>query len=114
MSATLYCTKTEQDSRGNDQLVVDTGHHHDVSVWEYPQRGGIAEVAGDQQIRSTRIGFGLVDPTGAEIESFGVKAQVVFPTGSPLEGTWDVVTPPAYHHGTRHTRHWSCDIKWRA
>ena len=26
---------------------------------------------------------------------------------------WDVVTPPGYHHGTRHTRHWSIDVRER-
>lgn len=104
----FYCTKVDTDNRGNQQLVVDRDHSHEVTVWEYPQRGGIAEVPGDQEIKSTRIGFSLVDDAGEVIDNFGIKAEVEF-----RGEVWNVVTPPAYHHGTRHTRHWSCDIKGR-
>lgn len=113
MPATLYCTKVETDNRGNEQIVVDRGHSHDVTVWEYPQRGAIAQVPGDQQIRTTRIGYSLLDNDGVLVENVTIESEVVFADGSPLAGAWSVMEPPAYHSGTRQVRHWSAPIKER-
>lgn len=90
------------DARGNKQLVAEADGPHSVTVWVYPQRSAKAEVPGQQKINIVRIGV------AADLEDVDLWSRV------QLQGKmWDVVTPPAYHHGTRHTRHWSIDIRER-
>lgn len=100
--ATLYPIKVIEDSRGNKQRVADKDKPITVKVWTFPQRSAKAEVPGQQHIDVTRIG------TNADIEGIELWSQLEFRGDS-----WDMVTPPMYHHGTRVTRHWSIDIRQR-
>lgn len=100
--ATIYRTKIEVDNRGNEHRVVDTLNPYQMAVWVYPQRSARAEVPGQQKINVIRVGI------PGEVEDVGLWAKV-----DMLGSTWDVVSPPAYHHGTRHTRHWSVDLRER-
>lgn len=102
MPARIWKCVTETDNRGNRQIVADADGPHEVTVWVYPQRSAKAEVPGQQEINVVRIG---VD---ANLEGVDLWSRVEL-----MGKTWDTVTPPAYHHGTRHTRHWSIDIRER-
>lgn len=70
--------------------------------WVIPQRSARAEVAGQQAINIVRIGV------THDLSDVGLWSQVDW-NGS----RWDVVTPPAYRHGTPHVRHWSIDLRER-
>ena len=90
------------DDRNNRVLKPDMDAEPTVvKAAEFPQRSSRAEVPGQQQIIVTRL---IVDETvGA-----GLWGKCEW------EGEmWDIVAPPTYHHGTRHTRHWSIDIRKR-
>lgn len=67
-----------------------------------PQRSQKAELPGQQDIDVTRM---IVDWNLPGVDSWSRVSW----NGS----MWDVVMPPAYHHGTRHVRHWSIDIRRR-
>lgn len=104
----IYPYRTLTDRRGNEKRVLDASTPRREKAWIYPQRSAKAEVPGQQQINVVRVGLTadvseIEDPTGLDLH-----AQVDF-----LGKRWDVVTPPAYHHGTRHTRHWSLDLRER-
>ncbi|MGL5825556.1 MAG: hypothetical protein ACRCYU_12210 [Nocardioides sp.] len=67
-----------------------------------PQRSSKAEVPGQQVINVTRM---IVDP---HIQDVDLWSRVEW------EGkSWDIASPPAYHHGPRRSRHWSIDIRQR-
>ena len=100
--ATIYRSKLETDNRGNQVRVVDADGPHEVKVWIFPQRSQRAEVAGQVTINVIRIGC------SADLENVDLWSRV-----DMLGTTWDVAAPPAYHHGTRHTRHWSIDLRER-
>lgn len=91
-----------EDRRGNRTLSVDEDNPHEVRGAVIPQRSAKAEVPGQQQINVIRL---IVD---ADLEDVGLWSRV-----QVLGEMWDVVTPPAYHHGTRRTRHWSIDVRQR-
>jgi hypothetical protein len=59
-------------------------------------------VPGQQQINITRM---IVD---ANLDGVTLWSRV-----EVLGQVWDVVSPPAYHHGDRKTRHWALDIRER-
>lgn len=67
-----------------------------------PQRSARAEVPGQQQINVTRL-----------IVKAGLPDVNLWSRFFWQGKWWDAVTPPSYHHGTRHTRHWSIDIRER-
>ncbi|MEU0120634.1 phage head-tail adapter protein [Streptomyces albidoflavus] len=100
--ARIFRTVERIDSRGNKVLVADTEHPIEVRCALIPQRSSKAEVPGQQQINITRM---IVD---ADLPDVTLWSRV-----DCLGRHWDVVTPPAYHHGTRKTRHWSIDIRER-
>lgn len=100
--AILYPVKTETDSRDNEHLIADKTNPMPVKVWTFPQRSAKAEVPGQMDIDVTRIG------TNHNLAGIELWSQLTF-----MGEEWDMVTPPAYHHGTRHTRHWSIDIRKR-
>lgn len=102
LPARVWRTKVEEDNRGNKVHVLDADGPHDVTVWTYPQRSAKAEVPGEQQINVTRIGTPVM-------EGVDLWSSVEF-----MGKRWDVVTPPAYHHGTRQVRHYSIQIRERA
>jgi len=100
--AKIWKTKLVTDDRGNQLKIFDENDYEFVSVAQIPQRSGRAEVVGQVAINVVRI---IVDPNLVGVDLW---ARV------ELNGVlWDIVTPPAYHHGTRHTRHWSIDLRER-
>jgi hypothetical protein len=93
----------EIDNRGHSVRTPDADGPHEVVAAFIPQRSARAEVPGQQQINVYRM---IVD---ANLTDVDLWSRVEW------DGkTWDIVSPPAYHHGiTRHTRHWSIDIRQR-
>lgn len=98
----VFPVKYEVDARGNKHQVLDEAHPITVRAAVIPQRSARAEVPGQTEINVVRM---IVDPN---LHDVTLWSQVEF-QGS----RWDVVTPPAYHHGTRHSRHWSLDLRKR-
>lgn len=90
------------DKRENQQFVADRTRPVVGRAWAIPQRSSRAEVPGQVEVNVYRIG---VD---AALDEATLWAEVQW-RGSE----WDVAAPPAYHHGSRHTRHWSIDIRER-
>lgn len=102
LKARVWRSKAVIDNRGNEVIVADAEGPYDVTCALIPQRSARAEVPGQQQINITRM---IVD---AHIEHVTLWSRVEL-----LGSVWDIVTPPAYHHGERKTRHWSIDIRER-
>ena len=107
--ALLYKTIEVTDNRGNDVKVANIDPDSDDYVtptsfkgWFIPQRSARAEVPGQVQIDVTRMG---VD---TDLPGIDLWSRIEW-----MGGQWDVVSPPAYHHGTRHTRHWTIDLRAR-
>ncbi len=103
----VWRTETQTDDRGNKHEVATPATPHAVKCWLFPQRSARAELAGQQMINVIRIG---VDSSLSDV---GLWSKVVFENTPGLNGIWDVVTPPSYHHGVRATRHWSIDLRKR-
>ena len=98
---TFMRTKKTTDLRGNPVLMVDeTNTYSTFAAW-MPERSARAEVPGQQQIDVARL---IVE----EIPDVDVWSRV-----QVRGGEWDIVSPPEYHHGTRHLRHWSVFIRRR-
>lgn len=98
----VYLLTMITDQRGNDVLVPDLENPVTITAAAIPQRSQRAEVPGQQQIDVVR----LIIP--ANIGDVGLWGRVLY------QGDyWDIVAPPAYHHGTRKTRHTSVDIRRR-
>ena len=100
LPAKVWKSGTQTDARGNVHKIANDGPH-DAKVWIFPQRSAKAEVPGQQHINVVRIGTRVIEGVDlwSSVEFMGKK--------------WDIVTPPAYHHGSRSTRHWSLDIRER-
>lgn len=99
--AIIYPEKTLTDSRGSKSKVPDLDNGIEVTAAFIPQRSARAEVPGQQHINITRM---IV----TTLPGVSLWSQVDWDGKE-----WDVVTPPAYHHGSRHTRHWSIDLRER-
>ena len=102
VTAKVWKTRESIDDRGNKVRVADPNDYEYVTVAQIPQRSASAEVPGQMVINVVRL---IVDPN---IRDMDIWSRVEF-NGKE----WDVVTPPSYHHGTRHTRHWSIDVRER-
>jgi hypothetical protein len=102
LKAKVWKTVEHTDNRGNKVQVAEPADPHEVRCALIPQRSARAEVPGQQQINITRM---IVD---ADLEGVTLWSRV-----EVLGAQWDIVTPPAYHHGDRKTRHWSIDIRER-
>lgn len=102
LPARVWKVSEQTDNRGNKHEVATDAEPHEVKCWIFSQRSARAEVPGQLGINVIRIGVDA-DMEGVDLWS---KVEV-------LGKVWDVVTPPAYHHGTRHTRHWSLDLRER-
>lgn len=100
--AKIWKIASQQDNRGNVHKVLSEDPPHEVKVWVFPQRSARAEVPGQQHINVIRIGV-RADITDVELWS---RVEI-------FGRLWDVVAPPAYHHGTRATRHFSIDLRER-
>lgn len=100
--ALVYPTITQTDNRGNAVKTVDHANPIKVRAIFIPQRSAKAEVPGQVNINITRM---IVAHDIGNVDLWSrVQAQ---------GRMWDVVTPPSYRHGTRHTRHWSIDLRER-
>jgi hypothetical protein len=99
---TVWKTGVTVDKRGNKTLAADPDHALTVRAYFIPQRSSKAEVSGQQQINVVRM---LV---AADVPGLDLWSRVEW-NGKQ----WDVVSPPAYHHGSARTRHWSLDIRER-
>lgn len=102
LPAVIYKSKVVTDSRGNEVRMVDEANPYHVTVWAIPQRSQRAEVPGQQDIDVVRFG------TDADLVGVDSWSQIEY-----RGERYDVVIPPAYHHGTRHVRHWSIDCRKR-
>lgn len=100
--AFIYKSMSVVDNRGNTLSVAADDGPYEVRAVFIPQRSARAEVPGQAQINVTRM---LID---ADTEDVDLWARVQW-NGR----MWDVVTPPALHHGSRRVRHWSIDIRQR-
>ncbi|WP_073839544.1 phage head-tail adapter protein [Micromonospora sp. CB01531] len=101
-AARVWRTKVVTDNRGNKIKAADPDSVFEVRAVFIPQRSARAEVPGQQQINVVRM---LVS---ADLDDVDLWSRVEW-NGK----LWDVVTPPAHHHGSRHTRHWSIDLRER-
>lgn len=91
------------DSRGNDALQPDlTAEPYVMRGAAIPQRSSKAEVPGQVEINVVRIIIPVLP------DDVGLFSRVEM-----LGGQWDVAAPPAFHMGSRRTRHWSIDCRKR-
>ncbi|MGW1258458.1 phage head completion protein [Streptomyces sp. NPDC002513] len=100
--ARVWRTVEVVDNRGNTVVTAAPEGPIEVRAAFIPQRSSRAEVPGQQQINVTRM---IVN---AALEGVSLWSRVEY-NGRE----WDIVSPPAYHHGDRRTRHWSIDIRER-
>lgn len=100
--AKVWKVKTQTDNRGNVLKLADPNDFENITLWVSPQRSAKGEVPGQLSINVVRIGVP------------GHFTELDLWTRVQFQGKdWDVVTPPSYHHGTRHTRHWTLDVRER-
>lgn len=100
--ALVWKTQVVTDRRGNKVVTAEGTDPISVLAAFIPQRSARAEVPGQQQINVVTM---IVDPDLPEVDLW-----------SRVEWNgrqWDVVSPPAFHNGTRHTRHWSMNLRER-
>ena len=101
--ATFFPIIDATDNRGNTIQIHDEANPLKTTIWLFPQRGGKAEVTGQQTINVVRIGC------TADLPDVGLRARVEF-----MGHQWDVVSPPSFHVGaSRHTRHYAMDVRQR-
>lgn len=98
----IYRTETVEDQRGNSIVQMTNVNPWRLTAAAIPQRSSRAEIPGQQEIDVVRL------ITDADLTDVNLWSRVDY-----LGAQWDIVSPPAYHHGTRHTRHWSIDIRRR-
>lgn len=92
-----------EDRRGNRTYRVDlTEKPYEIKAHFWPQRGSKAEVPGQQDI----VVYTMI--LTSELPDVGLWSRVYW-SGR----YWDVAAPPVLRTGTRHTRHWSMDIRER-
>lgn len=100
--ANIWKTTLVIDNRGNSTKAATSVGPHPVTAAFIPQRSARAEVPGQQIIEVVKM---IVAADLVDVELWSrVEWKGAF---------WDVVSPPQYHHGTRHVRHWSIDIRRR-
>lgn len=101
--AILYPSKQTVNSRGGKLQVPDEDRPIPVKATFIPQRSARAELSGQQQINIYRM---LIwEDVPEDVDMWGhVWWRDIY---------WDMVTPPMFHHGTRHVRHWAIDIRER-
>lgn len=90
------------DKRGNRVKVPDSTSPHEVRGWVIPGRSSRAEVAGQVGIDVITVGVSVLPDVGlwSRVEYDGRE--------------WDLVSPPAYHHGSRSTRHYTLTLRARS
>lgn len=100
--ATVFPSKLVTDARGNSQREPDLDSPRTIRGAFIPQRSARAALAGQQGINVVRM---LIDPDVTGVDLWALVRW----NGSD----WDVVTPPAYHSGSRHSAHISIDLRER-
>lgn len=100
--ARVFQTKEIRDTRGNTQVVVDLQNWIDVTAAFIPQRSSRGEVPGQIETNVVRM---ILEH---DLPGVNLWSRVLW-----RGQWWDVEAPPVYHHGTRHVRHWSMDIRQR-
>lgn len=99
----IWPTKKVLDRRQNETIESDLdADPYVVKAAVIPQRNSKAEVPGQQIIDVVRL------VTVADLEAVTLWSRVEY-----LGDFWDIVAPPAYHHGSRQVRHWTLDIRRR-
>ena len=101
-AAIVYGTKIGLDNRGDEVVQVDLNDPLHVRAAFVPQRSARAEVPGQQQINVVTM-----------LVRDGLPNVNLWSRVNWDGKNWDVVSPPARHRGTRHTRHWSLDLRER-
>lgn len=101
-TALVWKAEPVTDRRGNTVMTAEGTDPITVKAAFMPQRSSRAEVPGQQQINVVTM---ICDP---DLEDVSLWSRVVW-NGRE----WDVVSPPAYHYGTRHNRHWSLNLRER-
>lgn len=102
-TARIWPTRVTTDNRGQKVKVPDLEAEPFVVTGVFiPQRSAKAEVPGQAQINIVRM---LVTEALAGVD---IWSRVEYQGKQ-----WDIVSPPAYHHGSRQVRHWSIDIRER-
>lgn len=110
-AAVVYPGVLTEDRRGNKQRVVDLENPVPIKGVFLPQRSARAEVPGQAQINVTRVILDSDLPM--RLENVGNAEVGIWGRVRWRDLDWDIVTPPGYHHGTRHTEHWTMDIRER-
>lgn len=102
-TALIWKSKFVTDNRGNKVRMPDTDSPPYMVTGAFiPQRSARAEVPGQAQINIVRM---IVTDN---LDGVDIWSRVEY-----MGRQWDVVSPPAYHHGPRRIRHWSIDIRER-
>lgn len=98
----VWKVATVTDRRGNRTKVAVADEPNAEKGWVIPQRSSRGEVPGQLVIDVIRIGI------SADTPDVDLWSRVRY-----AGRDYDVVTPPEYHHGTRHTRHYTLDLRRR-
>jgi len=99
--AIVYKTTTITDDRGNEQVVVsDEGIN--IKAAFIPRSTREISTAG----QAVHEAYTMI--VRADIPDVGTWSTVEW-----RGEFWDVISPPEYHHGTRHVRHWTVEIRKR-
>lgn len=99
----VFRSGVRTDNRGNETIGPIPANPHKVRVSVQPLRGSRAEVPGQQEINIYTI------QAPPDLQGVDLWSQIERSDGS----RWDVVAPPVLRTGTRHTRHWTMDIRHR-
>lgn len=98
----IWPQKTVVNRRGETVVVPDPDRARQVRAWISPDRSSRAEVPGQVGIEAIEVGI-------AASEDVGLWSRIVWDGRE-----WDLVSPPAYHHGTRRTRHQTLTLRARS
>lgn len=101
-NATVYKTIRYEDDRGNEQFMVDLENGESVTAAFVPARSSRAEAPGQVEVNVYHM------IVRADIPDVTLWSYVKW-----RGEMWDISSPPEYHHGTRHVRHWTVEIRKR-
>lgn len=100
--AIVYKTTTITDDRGNEQVQVDMDNGINVKAAFIPRSSREISTAGQAVHEAYTMTI------KADIPDVGMWSTVEW-----RGEFWDVTAPPEYHHGTRHVRHWTVEVRRR-
>ena len=100
--AIIYGSEEATDKRGNRVRMATDRVVHKVRVAPQPERSSKAEVPGQMTVDVVSL------RTRADLSGVDMWSRVFY------RGRWyDLAAPPAYHRGTRPTRHWTITCRFR-